>query len=48
MTAIIAQYNNDKWTEVGKLEKPRENHAAITVDGITMIFGGAYFSDHGT
>ena len=48
MTAIIAQYNNDKWTEVGKLEKPRENHAAITVDGITTVLGGAYLDDQGT
>ena len=48
MTAIIAQYNNDKWTEVGRLEKPRENHAAITVDGITTVLGGAYLDDQGT
>lgn len=48
MTDIIAQYNNDIWTEVGKLEKPRENHAAITVDGMTMILGGAYSSDQGS
>jgi len=48
MTAIIAQYNNDTWTEVGRLEKPRENHGAITVDGMTMIFGGAYLDNGGT
>jgi len=48
MTAIIAQYNNDKWIEVGRLEKPRENHAAITVDGITTVLGGAYLDDQGT
>lgn len=48
MTAIIAQYNNDTWTEVGRLEKPRENHGAITIDGITMILGGAYLDNGGT
>ena len=48
MTAIIAQYNNDTWTEVGRLEKPRENHGAITVEGMTMIFGGAYLDNGGT
>ena len=48
MTAIIAQYNNDKWEEVGRLEKPRENHAAITIDGITTVLGGAYLDDQGT
>ena len=48
MTAIIAQYNNDTWTEVGRLEKPRESHAAITVDGMTMVFGGAYLDNGAT
>ena len=48
MTPIIAQYNNDIWIYVGKLQYPRENHAAITVDGLTTILGGAYLYGAGT
>ena len=39
-TDKIVQYKDDIWTIAGRLKKPRFDHGAIIVKGITMILGG--------
>ena len=45
-TSTIAKYNNDIWTIAGNLNQARDDHGAITVNGLVMIIGG--YPDSGT
>ena len=40
-TAIIAEYKNDRWYNVGNLHQSRHGHGAITSSGLTMVVGGS-------
>jgi len=38
--STIAKYSDGSWTKLGSLKQARNNHGAITIEGITMIVGG--------
>ena len=38
---IIAQFNNDKWHQIGSLNQARWAHVSLTVGDETIIIGGA-------
>ena len=38
---IIAEYTNDQWHDVGKLNQARHGHGSITAGGLTMVLGGS-------
>jgi len=37
---LVAEFRDDKWTQLDDLNKGRSNHASITVGTRTMIVGG--------
>ena len=39
-SSTIAKYSDSIWTNTGRLKLARSRHVALTVEGITMIFGG--------
>ena len=39
--AVIAKYSNNEWSNEGNLIQGRYSHAAISHNGITLIFGGS-------
>ena len=43
-TSVIAQYKDDIWSIAGNLKRPRSDHGAIIVKGMTMIISG--FADN--
>ena len=40
---IIAKFNENKWTEEGRLSKARMFHKTMTFESRTIIFGGYFF-----
>ena len=37
----IARFKDNSWAKIGSLKQARHNHSAITVEEITVIFGGS-------
>lgn len=41
MSQIIVEFKNGRWHRLRNLNRPRDSHGSISVDGLTMIIGGA-------
>ena len=39
-TDMVVEYNNLKWTQLGKLASPREGHRSIKMENKIYIIGG--------
>lgn len=37
---VIAEFKNNAWRNLGSLNRPRNSHASISLNGETMIIGG--------
>ena len=40
MSQIIVEFKNGRWHRMRNLNRPRDSHGSISVDGLTMIIGG--------
>ena len=44
---IIVEFKNGRWNRMRNLNRPRDSHGSISVDGLTMIIGGNSCVGHG-